>query len=333
MESQKTLLSIKNHPLRAVGPSGVDASQLAQCLEAMDKSKDPAYPDDQAVRFYALNQIIGLMSSKFTTNETLPEWGQKAVALYSQELYSQHKRLMWYTFLVTSREWRHLKSMEKLKAKSPAMFTSAICDLHPLISDSQDDVTLNKWLSKVPAMPLTEYLSILSYSFHNGSWTSSYGGVKWGAVVDALQAYIRGDNSAEVFIDTAYTLCHNNGPIFNKNMQYHMYTSKFATILDVQRSGQVCEGLVSGELQSKDTDLSSLVKDCQEALGLGSYVDWYKVEELGALGAYGPQKSQQDKKYGKKPVVKLVGGTPAKVNGSFEWYPGIKVDTFTRMAA
>jgi hypothetical protein len=72
---------------------------------------------------------------------------------------------------------------------------------------------------------------------------------------------------------------------------------------------------------------------------VGSYVDWYKVVDLGGdltKGKYGLQKAKQDQKYGKPkvdPVKKVVGGKPIKVTGTFEVMPGQTVEIYERMAA
>lgn len=330
MENGKTLRAVIRHPLRKAQPFSVLASALAVRLKEEDKGSDPASPDTQALRFYGLNQLVGLLSQKYTENQPLPSWGQKAVAMYCEELVSQHRRMFWYTFLVTSREWRHLKNLATVASKCPGLYPADMQALNKLIKDDNSDSTLDSWLTKVPNIGLDKYCETLVHSFNNGSWSSGYGGKPWGKIAQTLHRYVTGETSAEVFIDTAYTLAHNNGPMFNKGMMYQHYSDSFKVILDIQRSGQVCEALIEGRY-STALDVTVLARNAKDEFGLLDYVDWYKVEALGALGHYGALKAQQDKVHGKKPEVTLVNGKPVKVTGQFEWFPNKSVPIFERI--
>lgn len=339
MENGKTLLSVTQNPARRVAKFGITAKQLANKLLSFNKNDNQADPDTQALRFYALNQIIGAMQAKFTPNEKLPAWGEQAVDLYCKELVSQHNRMFWYTFLVISREWRHTKNLSTVSAVKSKPYTPELKALHPLINDSNSESYLNTWLKYVPDMPLVDYCTCLTHSFNTGCYGGGYGGKPWGNIAQTLWNYVEGKISAEVFIDTAYTLAHNNGPMFNKGMMYSQYTSEFKVILDVQRSGQVCEGLWAAEFsKTSDTnDIRDLLKECRAELGIGDYVDWYKVETLGFplvhAGQYASKKVKQDKLYGKKPTVTVFNNKQVKVKAEYEWYPGKTVDVFTREVA
>jgi hypothetical protein len=337
MENQKTLLTIVNHPLRRAAPFSISASMLGKRLMATNKSQAVS-PDEQALRFYALNQIIGMLSTKFTPNQPLPEWAERAVKLYSEELYSQHRRMVWYTFLVISREWRHLKNLATVSSgpTKSALYPAGMKALHPHINDSTGEATLNSWLKHVPPIPLERYCAALTHSFNTGSWSGGYGGKPWGLISKTLQDYVGGLTSGEMFIDTAYTLAHNNGPMFNKGMLYGMYSHEFSVILDIQRSGQVAESIIEGQYTNAGSDVTQVVHDAAKDLNLGSYVDWYKVESLGALQQYPHKKVAQDKKYGKKPTepkLTVKDGKAIKITGKYEWYPEKEVDIYTRMTA
>lgn len=341
MENGKTLLSVTSHPLRKTGKFEMTAATLAKRLIGTNK-QDPVSPDSEAIAFYALNQIIGLMAGKFTANEKLPAWGERAVDLYCKELISQHRRLFIYTFLVASREWRHLKNLDLTSSKvtTSHLYPAGMKALHPHIKDSHDEATLNSWLKMVPEVHIEKYCAALTHSFNTGSWGGGYGGKPWGMISQTLQRYVGGEISAEVFIDTAYTLAHNNGPMFNKGMLYEMYTGAFKKVLDIQRSGQVCEGLIEGECPCNTKtviDIKAIIADAKSTLGIGEYVDWYKVEDLGGAlvqsGTYAAKKAKQDQKYGTKPKPSLINGKPVTITGKFEWYPHQQVDIYTRIAA
>jgi len=339
LENGKTLLSVTQHPARRVAKFGISASQLANKLLSFNKNATQAFPDTQALRFYALNQIIGAMQARFTPNEKLPAWGERAVELYCAELANQHNRMFWYTFLVVSREWRHLKNLATVTAVKSQPYTPELKALHPTINDSNSEDYLNKWLKNVPDMSLIDYCKCLTHSFNTGSWGGGYGGKAWGAISQTLQNYVEGKISAEVFVDTAYTLAHNNGPMFNKGMMYDLYSSEFKPVLDVQRSGQVCEALWSAEFsKTSDTDdIRELLKECKSELGIGDYVDWYKVETLGfplvQPGQYAAKKAKQDKLYGKKKEITLVNNKAVKFKSEYEWYPNKTVEIYERLVS
>lgn len=335
MENLKTLRSITNHPLRAIGAFNPSAKDFAEKLIETNKNGSTVNPDHEALRFYSLNQAVGLLAGKYTPNQALPEWAQGLVALYSKEMLEQHQRLVWYTFLVVSREWRHLKNLGTVSSgpQKSLLYPPELKALHSHIQDSQAESTLNSWLKQVPEMSLAKYCEALTHSFNTGSWGGGYGGKPWGNIAKTLWDYVGGKTSAEMFIDTAYTLAHNNGPMFNKGMLYGMYSSEFKIILDVQRSGQVCEGLLEGEYSGGTQDIKPLLEQGKSDLGLGDYVDWHKVEALGSLQQYPHKKAKQDKKYGAKPKMVLKDGKPIKVIGTYEWFPDKEVDIYERISA
>lgn len=319
MDTIYRLSDLLDHPLSRTCKFGVTAKDFSSALLEVNKNAKPVVPDTQAIRFYALNQIAGVLRKKFTKNEALPDWAVEAVSAYITELESQHARMVSYTFLVISREWRHLKNLATVSAVASQPYTPELKSLHPYIQDSTDESTLDSWLLKVPDMSLIDYCRCITHSFNTGSFKGGYGGKPWGNISSTLLKYVQGITSGEVFIDTAYTLAHNNGPMFNKGMQYQGYTSEFGTVLDVQRSGQMCEAIVGQELSgvSKLTDIISILKDGKDVLEVGSYVDWFKVEALGSLKSYPHKKELQAAKYGdpSNPLGTL------KAGAGFEWYP------------
>lgn len=340
-EKEGTLARIVGNPLRRKRKISVSASHFATVVLAVDKNNPAAVevPDSAAARFYALNQLISTLFQKFTPNERMPEWAQSIACDYEVELVRQHRHMVWYTFLVICREFRHLKNPATV-FKS-AKFSQGVKDLLPMIKDSQDNYALNQWLKAVPKEDLAGFCRCLAQAFGTGSWGGGYGGKPWGLIAKTLADYFAGEISAEVFIDTAYTLAHNNGPMFNKGMLYSMYTSKFLTLLDVQRAGMVCEGLASGQVQGwftvKDADvLVKHIQNINQAFDgtVGEYINWYQVEALGAVGTYAAYKAEQDKKYGKTHQKTLINGVPVQFTDKhFTVYPGQTVQIYKRLKA
>jgi hypothetical protein len=57
-------------------------------------------------------------------------------------------------------------------------------------------------------------------------------------VTEILAAYLNGEITGEVFMDTAFAAAHNNGTVFNKPFVYSG-ASDLQLVLDVQRAGQM----------------------------------------------------------------------------------------------
>jgi len=103
-----------------------------------------------------------------------------------------------------------------------------------------------------------------------------------------------------MMLDTVWTLAHNGGPIFNKGHFYTTYGHALYRILDVQRSGQVPEGVLFDHVigQYASPPFKKLMLEVKGRYGeaIGDYVDWVKVEALGAVHKYEKDKQEQIKK-------------------------------------
>jgi hypothetical protein len=339
----ETLAPILQSPLRKAEPLNLTTRHLGAVLLATHKNGDPRAIQTRK-RSYTLNQLMSLVQAKFTPNEKLPEWAAAIATAYDKELVDQHKRLVWYTFLVITREFRHLHNPSTLLSNSA--YPKELKEFHGKIQDSTSEAHLNKWLEVMPSIPLDVYCDALTRQFDTGSYGGGYGGPNWGNIARTMYRYVSGATSAETFIDTAYTLAHNNGPMFNKNMFYGMYSGAFLSLLDIQRSGQMCEGLREGVIQTMTTvvgasELIQMVDNAQrETSKVGDHIDWYKVDawrpekdKQANPHKYAAQKAAQDKKYGKVPTKTLVDGKVVKIKAEFEVYPGQKVEVYERVAA
>ena len=342
-ENPKTLSRIYSSGLTIPSRVILPASQLAKVLLGVEKNEENR-PDWAAVKFYSLNQMVSLLRQKFTLSEQLPEYGQTVVREYELELIRQHRLMVWYMFLIITREFRHTKSILSVIDKlgmDPSMKL-----LMPKVLDDNSNSTLNSWLPLVPDVDLSQYCQWLVKGFDSAVYAKGYGGPPWGRIAETLYRYVSGQTSAEIMIDTAYTLAHNNGPMFNKQMFFAGYSSYFIRLLDIQRSGQMCEGLVSGALQKWVTpddhqDMKTLVALAStiksELGGIGEYIDWFKVEKAGAISDCTGMKDAQVKHHGapdqppKKPAV--IDGYETKITGEFQVYPGQVVKTYKRLKA
>ena len=170
------------------------------------------------------------------------------------------------------------------------------------------------------------------YAFDHGSWSAGYGGKPWGQIARTANQFFTGHTSLEMLVDTAYTLAHNNGPMFNKGMLYQSYSQKFIMLLDIQRSGQIPELILDPELwvgaQKPPKVVADVVLTAENCPGaFGKWVDWTKVHNAGSKGQYPTQlKKQQDL----HPPVAKFGQYEAKHVGTFSVWPGQSAKVFVR---
>jgi hypothetical protein len=270
-------------------------------------------PDTEAVKFYALNHLAALIKGKFTKNESLPEWADKIMNAYTRQLSLQGARMFYYMLIICTRETRH--GSGDVTAHTSLKFKN----FHGSIKGKGSSQAADYFVKNTPNMMLGDYTKWMMEAFDNLNFSSGYGGKKWGEIARTLHRFVKGEITMEMLVDTAYTLSHNNGPIFNKGFLYVHYTDEINKILDIQRSGQVLEYVMdrTDSLAASSIvpdDLHSIVKGYHDMFPdeFGTYVDYFKVEALGALKKYKAEKEKQTKKHGKP------GQAP--VGESLGWY-------------
>lgn len=297
-------------------------------------------PEKQAARFYALNQIVAAISQKFAAHEPLPDWAANLASRYCTELADQSVRLFHYTLCVITRESRHIGGVKadwwpKMDKKYGEEFQL----FNVRIRGKGSDQAVEKLISSPPNMEVGAYGDGLAVLFNTGKFSSAYGGKPWGLIAQTLADFVNGRTSVEMMVDTAYTLAHNNGPMFNKGIAYEMYTSAIYRVLDLQRGGQVVEAVLSSDLGFA-ADVA-LRQDCATAKqnmpeAFGEYVNWFQVEELGSVKKYPQEKTKQEANYGApqvKPVPKKVDENGMyETNEKLEIFPQVFVQKLSRAA-
>lgn len=330
---QTRLQELGGLPFSVIGYSARDFKQ------AISSSKIPMVtPDPEAVSFYALNHCVSILLKKFTVNEPLPEWAAKAMNQYVLGLASQTERLAHYMLCIVTREARHLKAPSVTLTKAvKENFGPAIWDFIDSNRGGHESAAVTKMGSAPPDCTIRQYLGGIAWVFDHGSWSGGFGGKPWGQITKCLLSALDGKTTFEMMVDTAYTLAHNNGPMFNKGMMYNNHTHSLIMVLDIQRSGQIPELLLDTEnwtgLELPDST-RQIVKDVEAAEpgSFGQYVDWDRVMALGAVQNYSNQNAKQKKKH---PVSKpsLFMGKPATSTGTFEIFPAQEITIYQRKAA
>ena len=242
MYRQDTLAGLKSSLLyKATAFSAIPVAEAAEkakvFIQKAEASGITPRVEAEALTFYLLSHAMAELEKKYHPHEILPEQAQKLVAHYRNHVSDLFPRLVYYTLIVCTRESRHVTNKSAVKAHTDKVTTEYYPFLANLPSGSSSAASY--FMNNPPKMSLGQYITAVSKVFHNGSFHGGYGGPAWGRIADALKKLVLGDISPLTFIDTAWTLAHNNGPMFNKGFLFGMSGKKIIKVLDIQRAGQI----------------------------------------------------------------------------------------------
>lgn len=317
-----------------------------------DTAKDTK-PECDALWFYGLNHGMALIAAERDPLEPLSEAELAFVRQYHTVLGPKAVRAFYYLLMICTREARHNQSLSKDAPKIAQLFGLPVANFFQGIEGGEPSIHA-ALLKSPPAVTVGAYCSSLSWVFYNSKWHSGYGGKKWGNVADCLLRFVKGEYSAEMMLDTVWTLSHNGGPIFNKGLCYAMYTAPaLIRILDVQRSGQIPQA-VTDDNTVRSFAPPVLIQQMQLLQQrypdkIGSYVDWQMVEALGAVMKYPKEIAAQEAKYGLSEAAKKAKADAAlkakalaeaqakaaaeHAKNWFQVMPGVEVKIIHRKAA
>lgn len=242
----KCLNDYKNHPIKKITKInnrglGDFTGEVRKALKTLGSKGDP---NKDAFEFYFLNHCFSELKNRLLPNKPLCDFSQKVCDLYHDVTVKQACRLFCYITLICTRETRHTKStiFDLAKEVKGSTFKYEVDEYFDFLSDIKgggSSSVIEKFLANPPSIELGEYVKGTYLTFYNGSWNGGYGGKKWAAVAKLLLKFVEGEITPEIFVDQAYTLCHNNGPIFNKGILYNHYASNYLNFLDMQAKGDM----------------------------------------------------------------------------------------------
>lgn len=298
-----------------------------------------AHPERDAIEFYLQNHAVAILNQRFGPEAELPPNVANVMNDYHAMLAVKSVRMFYYLLLICTRESRH----EKSDYSSPLwgdlfnIYGEPVIIFHKSIKGSGSSGAVSKFRKHPPKTLLKTYTSFLVDVFFKGKYSGGYGGPAWGEVAKVLRDYVHGTLSAEMMMDTAFTLAHNNGPIFNKGMLFHGYSNEIYKILDVQRSGQIPQYVEDSASSSLTPRIKQMQASLKALIGgeFGGYVDWFKVESLGAMKSYHAEKAEQVAKHGnpqppaeqkkKAPTASQQAGKASDNVSYFAVFPGQNV--------
>jgi hypothetical protein len=350
-DPQDTLAYHLTRPLSRARDMG--KTPLAYVVQSVKKfmsvdTEPSTVPEAEALWFYAMNHGMAEVRKVRAPYEPLGSY-QTFVEDYYRILSPKAVRAFYYLLLICTREARHLHIKPGLEQKVVAKFGQVGWDWAATGAGEQE--IQKRLFATPPNMTLGAYVDTLCFLFYNGSWGGGYGGKAWGAVTDCLCRFVKGEFTAEMMLDTVWTLAHNNGPIFNKGQMYGMYSSNLLKILDVQASGQMAEFILHDTIgkQYAPAELAQQALWASQTFGnVGAYVDWYVVEALGSKQKYMTEKMGQTKAHGLSDLASKAdkmaaqhvlqaaaaaqAATKAEAAAWFEVMPGMKLKKITRQA-
>jgi hypothetical protein len=271
-----------------------------------------AKPEQEALWFYVQQHAMTLLARRFDDSEPLGA-ATEFVERYHDSIQLKSLRMFYYLLLICTRESRHIKhnaKRTKLYAKYPT-----IKPFHAThVQDSSAESAVQAIIKNAPDISLGEYTGFLVDAFVNGSYDGGFGGKAWAAIARPLNDFVHGKITAEILIDTGFTLAHNNGPIFNKGMLYHgQNTARLHKVLDVQRSGQIPQ-LIAHHYSDMNIVIVAPLRDYVHEFtkldsGFGGRVDWTQVKNIKGVAIYhneiSAQKASDPKVTWKDKIVKL----------------------------
>lgn len=251
----------------------------------------------EAQKFYLYQHALHVISEGKTPNCMISE-GVDPFYDFQEHMTSAVHKAFHYMLLITHREARHLDDIKSIDAE-PELIKEQV-EITKLCQNQSHGKSYQVLCGYDGSLSLGQYVRYLVVLFNQGKWSSSsFGGKAWGGIAQVLSDYVHGKLTGVEFVDTMFTLSHNNGAIFNKNIVYKPHkSSEFLTILDVQRAGMIPQYV---RHQSPDKlNLVELFNNLLPYVGraFDGHVDWQRVEDLGAV-----QKYEMFKKDSPKPIV------------------------------
>lgn len=297
--------------------SHIDASQRTclQVAQAFTKYQQnhsstgaEAVPEGNALWFYGMNHAVSLISAKRDPLEPMDNWEQSILSMYHMEMVKRTSRAFYYLLMICIREARHNGSLIQMHSQMASEYGKPIADFFVSINGGEHTIH-SQFLSNPPDGTIGQFTECLRWQFYKCKWSSGFGGKAWGVVADCLVRFVNGEYTAEMMLDTIWTLCHNNGPIFNKQIFYQMYSGYLVRILDIQRSGQIPQAILyeTSLSQYAGSQLATTMQGVQMRFPdeIGKYVDWFVVEALGSVSKYPSEKSMQLVKQGPSPMASI----------------------------
>lgn len=287
---KKTLYTYLNNPLLdKFSFAHVSTKDLAAEIDKYKaKTKTMPKPEEQALLFYMSNHGFHLIKAKYSEFEVLPDDVAKLVEDHMKITNDIAKRLFCYIVLISVEEAHFLPSQaEHFHDYMSSTYGSEFGDY--VKGNCKGELTSFK------SLPMTTgtYLRGMRSVFDFGKWQGGFGGKPWGNIVGLTASVAFGRESFEMMADYAFSLCHNNGSMFNKGKLYGMYSSFIYDILDIQASGQIPNWINENK---SSTFVTPQIKDMHERLAKIFPEEFKKPLDKSRVQSSGKVRKENEKK-------------------------------------
>jgi len=234
----KTLYTYLNNPLLdKFSFAHVSCADLAKEIDDYEKKSKGQMPtpEEQALLFYMTNHGFHLIKSKYGEFDLLPDNVASLVEEHMKITNDVAKRLFYYIILISIEEGRFIQKQGDHFYEYMEQTFGADFGEYARHHFRDGDLKGFKKLD----MACGPFLRGVRSVFDFGKWQGGFGGKPWGNIVGLAASVAFGRESFEMMTDYAFSLCHNNGSMFNKGKLYSCYTQFIYEILDIQASGQI----------------------------------------------------------------------------------------------
>ena len=245
-----TMLTYLSNPMfDKVDFSALPVSTLAAEIERFktDRGGNPA-PETDALTFYFMNHAFHVMKSRHHPLETLDKDMAFVAEQHIRNTNLVAKRLFCYSVVIAVEEARFMHQQEPafydfLERSYGAEFRDYVKNGFQAKSQKggRDGLTSFGALDMTCGQFATAMVSVFAFA----KWSPGFGGKGWVPIAALVADCVHGNISFESMADQAFSLCHNNGSMFNKGHFYSHYTHFIYDILDIQDSGQIPQWISS----------------------------------------------------------------------------------------
>lgn len=294
---QATLKELLNRPIRSrLNLFDVEIDLIAtQMLPRFNEKHHSTLVS--ASSFYLGRHILAELSIHYLDDEYLPNDVTALVRKIQSEASVTALRMFYYLLMICHRESRHVHG--NVPSVMANYSHSNLSDYTTWLQSKSSGDCQKNFLSgglSIDQRPATlgEYVTHLFGIFTYGKFSTSYGGKPWARIAGVLLQFVKGEISGEMLVDTAWTLAHNTGHIFNKGCFFDIPgKQELIKLLDIQRSGQIPNYIMSIGTH-RFAPLAAFLCDVKKVLtwfNPGDFVDYALVTKLGAVGQYSQQPS------------------------------------------
>lgn len=271
-ESLTGLSSVKGRPVfQKRDMSGAPMANFLEVLADFDKKNKQASIQEETALFYLSNHGFHAIETKAQNGGALSPGQLRLASEHATRVTQMSLRMLCYLMVISAEEMgfgeprndRLYDFVESTTSADAAKWLKSVMERGggrsgPLGSKAS-----------VGKATLGECAKALEMGFRFARWSPGFGGLPWAQIAATAGEAIRGDTSLELMIDHAFTLCHNNGAIFNKGHQYSHYPSDYYHLLDIQASGQMPAAIEAGQRVSglQSASVKALHEQFKKELG------------------------------------------------------------------